>query len=220
MAEVIPAVQGLEAASAQAPERAPFFNPLQLYREKRQVRLLRRGDERAFARLMRDHQDRVFELLFRMLGDREEALDVSQEVFVAVHDALPGFRGESHLSTWIYRVAKNHCLNRLKYLARRERHRATELSLVPEGVLEERAPSRRPDEDIVERERRDLVQRAIAELEEEQRLLVVLRDLEGLSYHDVAAVTELPEGTVKSRLHRARILLADIVARLQEEEQR
>lgn len=220
MSEFIPAAQVLEGPGEEAPESSRLLNPLQHYRERRQLRLLRGGDERAFAQLVREHQDRVFDLVCRMLGDREEALDVSQEIFVAVHDALPAFRGESRLSTWIYRVAKNHCLNRLKYLSRRERHRATEISLVPEGVLEERAPSRRPDQEIAEREERDLVQRAIAELEEEQRLLVVLRDLEGLSYHEIAAVTEQPEGTVKSRLHRARLLLADIVARLQEEEQR
>jgi RNA polymerase sigma-70 factor (ECF subfamily) len=218
MSQVIPAIQVLEGPGDEAPEEGLLFHPLQQHRERRRLRLLRQGDERAFAQLVREHQDRVFDLIYRMLGDREEALDLSQEVFVAVHDALPSFRGDSQLSTWIFRVAKNHCLNRLKYLSRRERHRATEISLVPEGVLEERAPSRRPDQDIAERERRDLVQRAIAELEEEQRLLVVLRDLEGLSYHEIAAVTEQPEGTVKSRLHRARLSLAEIVARIQEEQ--
>jgi RNA polymerase sigma-70 factor (ECF subfamily) len=214
-----PLVRGLEPdqPAEGRSTSGPLVRGLELLRERRQARLLRRGDPCAFAQLVRDHQDRVFELVFRMLGDREEALDLSQEIFVAVHDALPCFRGDSRLSTWIYKVAKNHCLNRLKYLDRRERHRAMEISQVPEAVLEASAPSPRPDQGIAERERRDLVQRAIAELDEEHRLLVVLRDIEGLSYHEVAAVTEQPEGTVKSRLHRARSRLAQIVARLEEE---
>lgn len=190
---------------------------LLVYRERMLLRRLRRGDERAFAELVRAHQDRVFDLVCRMLGDREEALDLSQEIFVAVHGAVVRFRGESRLSTWIFRVAKNHCLNRLKYLGRRERGRSTEISKVPESVLEANAPSARPDDAISQGETRALVQRAIAELDEEHRLLVVLRDVEGLSYHEIAAITEQPEGTVKSRLHRARAQLVVIVERLERE---
>jgi len=188
-----------------------------LARERILLARLRRGDERAFVEIVHRYQDRVFDLIFRMVGDREEALDLSQEVFVAIYEAVDRFRGESALSTWIFRVAKNHCLNRLKYLGRRERGRSTEISDVPEGMLEASAPSRRPDEALAQGEARQMLRRAIAELDEEHRLLVVLRDVEGLSYHEIAAVTEQPEGTVKSRLHRARAALAHIVARLERE---
>jgi RNA polymerase sigma-70 factor (ECF subfamily) len=209
---------GPEAAAAgESVPASGLGDTLAMLRERMLLRRLRRGDDRAFAQLVREHQDRVFDLLFRMLGDREEALDLSQEVFVSVHAALGRFRGESRLSTWIYRVAKNHCLNRLKYLQRRQRGRSTEISDVPEGVLEASLPSRRPDEAIVEREEKALVQRALGELDEEHRLLLVLRDIEGLPYHEIAQVTELPEGTVKSRLHRARAALAVVVARLEKE---
>ncbi len=187
------------------------------FRERMLLRRLRHGDERAFAELVKANQDRVFDLVYRMIGDREEALDLSQEVFVAVHAAVGRFRGEARLSTWIFRVAKNHCLNRLKYLGRRERGRSTEISGVPEAVLERNAPSARPDEAVAVSETRTMVQRAIAELDEEHRLLVVLRDVEGLSYHEIAAITDQPEGTVKSRLHRARAALAEIIARLERE---
>jgi RNA polymerase sigma-70 factor (ECF subfamily) len=181
------------------------------------LRRVRRGDDRAFTELVREHQDRVYDLLFRMLGDREEALDLSQEVFTSVHEAIPRFRGESRLSTWIFRVARNHCLNRLKYLQRRQRGRTREISEVPESELESCAPSRRPDENVAEAEMRAMVQRAIAQLDEEHRLLLVLRDIEGLSYHEIAEITEQPEGTVKSRLHRARASLARIVVQLEKE---
>jgi RNA polymerase sigma-70 factor (ECF subfamily) len=193
------------------------LDALALLRERATVRKLRRGDERAFAELVRTHQNRVFEMVYRMIGDREEALDLSQEIFVSVHGALGRFRGDSRLSTWIFRVAKNHCLNRLKYLGRRERGRSTEISDVPESELEAHVPSERPDDALAAAQQRDLVQRAIAELDEDHRLLVVLRDMEGLSYHEIAAITDQPEGTVKSRLHRARAALADIVARLEAE---
>lgn len=167
------------------------------------IRRLRRGDERAFEELVRDHQDRVFGLILRMLGDRGEAEDLTQEVFVAVHQALPRFRGESRLSTWIWRIAKNHALNRIKVLVRRER-------LPDAGPLEE-AP--RPDRVYDERERRSAVQRAIARLEPDSRLVVALRDLEGLSYEEIAEIVEEPLGTVKSRLHRARLRLAEMLSK-------
>ncbi|MGC4114210.1 MAG: sigma-70 family RNA polymerase sigma factor [Myxococcales bacterium] len=213
-------------ASAPGPEATldstpppPNADPevVEQYRERMLLRRLRHGDERAFAELVKANQDRVFDLVYRMIGDREEALDLSQEVFVAVHAAVGRFRGEARLSTWIFRVAKNHCLNRLKYLGRRERGRSTEISDVPEAVLERNAPSTRPDEAVSASETRTMVQRAIAELDEEHRLLVVLRDVEGLSYHEIAAITDQPEGTVKSRLHRARAALAEIIAKLERE---
>lgn len=207
---------GAEAEAAEEPAPADP-EALELYRQRALLRRLRRGDERAFGELVRLHQDRVYDLVYRMLGDREEALDLSQEIFVSIHGAVARFRGESRLSTWIFRVAKNHCLNRLKYLGRRERGRSTEISDVPESLLEASVPSRRPDDAVAEGETRALVQAAIRELAEDHRLLVVLRDVEGLSYSEIAAITDQPEGTVKSRLHRARAALAEIVARLEKE---
>ena len=190
---------------------------VELQRERALLRKVRRGEERAFAELVREHQDRVFDLVFRMLGDREEALDISQEIFVSIHSAVARFRGDSRVSTWVFRIARNHCLNRLKYLGRRERGRSTEISDVPEAVLERNNPSTRPDAAMEESQQKEMVQRAIAELTEEHRMLVVLRDIEGLSYHEIAAITDQPEGTVKSRLHRARAALAEIICRIEKE---
>ncbi len=189
-------------------------------RELQLVARIRRGDERAFAELVRGHQDRVFDLLFRMIGDREEAEDLAQEVFVAVHGAVGKFRGESRLSTWIFRVAKNHCLNRIKYLGRRGKDgRNVNLEDAPElADLDEDQEEKRPDRILEQRQVASLLKRAMAELSEEHRLLVVLRDVEGLSYEEIMDITDQPEGTVKSRLHRARAHLATIVAKLQAEE--
>ncbi|HEY3447730.1 MAG TPA: sigma-70 family RNA polymerase sigma factor [Myxococcales bacterium] len=215
----LPVAAGGPGADLDSTPPPPNADPevVEQFRERMLLRRLRHGEERAFAELVKANQDRVFDLVFRMIGDREEALDLSQEVFVAVHAAVGRFRGESRLSTWIFRVAKNHCLNRLKYLGRRERGRSTEISDVPEAVLERNAPSLRPDDAASVNETRTMVQQAIAELDEEHRLLVVLRDVEGLSYHEIAAITDQPEGTVKSRLHRARAALAEIIAKLERE---
>ncbi|HVE84581.1 MAG TPA: sigma-70 family RNA polymerase sigma factor [Myxococcales bacterium] len=174
------------------------------------ARALRGGDPAAFEGLVREHQDRVFDFCVRMLGDREEALEVVQEIFVSVHQALPTFRFDSKVSTWIYRISKNHCLNRLKYLARRGRGRSDELDGVSEEALAEAAGAPpRPDEALQAEAERALVQKAIARLEPDQRMLVALRDIEGLSYEEMVDVTGLPLGTVKSRLHRAREKLAE-----------
>src|SRR5215813_6022412 len=96
-------------------------------RERLLLRRLRDRDERAFREMVEAYQDRVFNLLFRMIGAREEAEDLAQEVFVTVFKSIDQFRGESKLSTWLYRVAANHCKNRIKYLARRHDRSTSEL---------------------------------------------------------------------------------------------
>jgi RNA polymerase sigma-70 factor (ECF subfamily) len=182
--------------------------PAVLAREQLLVARVRRGDERAFTEMVRTHQDRVVDLCYRMLNDKQEALEVAQEVFVSLHASIARFRGESRLSTWMFKVAKNHCLNRLKYLGRRSRGRTDELSDVPEAELASHGNLPSPQEALLGKEQAERVQRAISQLSEEHRLLVVLRDLEGLSYDEIVQITDQPEGTVKSRLHRARAQLA------------
>jgi RNA polymerase sigma-70 factor, ECF subfamily len=178
---------------------------------------LRRGDPEAFELLVREHQDRVFDFCVRMVGDREEASDLVQEIFVSVHQNLGKFREDSKLSTWIFRISKNQCINRLKYLKRRGRGRSDEYGEVGEDVLSGAigAPPT-PDAALESARERARVQRAISQLEPDARVLVALRDIEGLSYEEIIDITELPEGTVKSRLHRAREKLAELLGRLEE----
>lgn len=178
---------------------------------------LRRKDPSAFELLVRTHQDRVYDFCVRMLTDREEAFDLTQEIFISVHAHLDKFRADAKLTTWIYRIARNHCLNRLKYLKRRGRGRSEEYGEGNElSINESMGGPQRPDEAVSARTDRELVHRAIQELDEDQRSLVVLRDVEGLSYEEIVEITELAEGTVKSRLHRAREKLATILTRLEE----
>ncbi|MBM4776727.1 MAG: sigma-70 family RNA polymerase sigma factor [Archangiaceae bacterium] len=177
---------------------------------------LRRNDPSAFETLVRLHQDRVYDFCVRMLNDREEAFDLTQEIFLSIHQNVDKFRADAKLTTWIFRISRNHCLNRLKYLKRRGRGRSEEFGEVNEkAISESMGGSSQPDDLVVKQRERQLVHQAIEELDEEQRSLVVLRDVEGLSYDEIMEITELPEGTVKSRLHRAREKLAGILAKLE-----
>lgn len=188
-------------------------------REAQLVEQLKRRDEAAFNELVRLYQERVFRLVLRMLGDRSEAEDVAQEVFITVFKSIDGFRGDSKLSTWLYRVATNHCKNRIKYLDRRARGKKKELDeLAEHGALESAsmgtsAQVARPDQQAEAHEIEMIVRAAIMELDEDQRVLVIMRDVENMSYEEIQHETGLPEGTVKSRLHRARLALAKAVQR-------
>ncbi len=178
---------------------------------------LRRGEPEAFEALVRSHQDRLYDFCVRMLGDREEASDLVQDIFVSAHQHLPRFREDSKLSTWLLRIAKNHCINRLKYLKRRGRGRSEEYGEQSEGALQEALGSAPGPEAALESAREQArVQAALSRLEPDARMLVALRDIEGLSYEEIVSITELALGTVKSRLHRAREKLADLLGALEE----
>ncbi|MEM9069171.1 MAG: sigma-70 family RNA polymerase sigma factor [Myxococcota bacterium] len=189
--------------------------------EAKLVERLKRQDEAAFNELVRLYQGRIFRLVFRMLGDRAEAEDLAQEVFVTVFKSIGGFRGDSKLSTWMYRVATNHCKNRIKYLGRRARGQKQEFDEVTDAHSLESATMStsvrlpRPDEMVTGRETEHFIRVALHELPEDQRQLVVLRDIENLTYEEIQKLTGLASGTVKSRLHRARLALAKRVRELQ-----
>jgi RNA polymerase sigma-70 factor, ECF subfamily len=181
-------------------------------RERRLLRKLRDRDEKAFREMVEEYGDRVFNLTYRMMGNREEAEDVAQEVFITVFKSIETFREEAKFSTWLYRITANHCKNRIKYLSRRhEKGKAEFDERVERGGAAvgsaAPSPSQRPDTALEGAQIEVLMQQAIAMLDEEHRILVVLRDVEELSYEEICQITELPIGTVKSRLHRARVAL-------------
>jgi RNA polymerase sigma-70 factor (ECF subfamily) len=166
------------------------------------------GDLAAFEALVRRYQDRVYRLLLRMLGSAADAEDAAQETFLNLHRHGHRFRGDARFSTFVYRVATNTALNRRRTLGR-SRARVEKLAAlydvghdVPQGP-----PG--PDQATFGRELRERVQRALAALPDKLRLPLVLFDIEGLPYAEVSAVLGLAEGTVKSRIHRARLALRD-----------
>jgi len=166
------------------------------------------GDPSAFEVLVRRHERRVFGLVFRMLGNREEAEDVAQEAFLALHRHGRRFRGEARFSTFVYRVAANAALNRRRSLGRR---RAREEALAHRQDAGDDLPStpRDPEDAASGGEIQERVQTALLGLPRDLRMAVVLYDIEGQSYGEIAQVLRIPEGTVKSRIHRARTALRD-----------
>lgn len=183
--------------------------------EKHLLRAVKNGQPDAFDQLVHLHQNKVFGLCLRMLGDSAEAEDLAQDVFLTVFCSIHTFREECLLSTWIYRITRNHCLNRLKFLKRRAHNRKQPLDETQQADVlgqELHAPVAgvlaRPDHLVEGRQMESILQSQINRLGEEHRELIVLRDIENLSYEEIQAITGLPEGTVKSRLHRARMELA------------
>lgn len=182
------------------------------------VARLRARDEDAFADAVSAYSGKVYGLVLRLVNDHGEAQDIAQEVFVTLWKSIDSFRGESRFSTWLLRIAANHAKNRIKYLSRRPTDRG-DLAAASEEVLADRhhtpAHGHLPAPDVVMESSQTgaIVARAIATLDEDHRLLVVLRDIEEMSYEEICEITNLPEGTVKSRLHRARMELKDLLAK-------
>jgi RNA polymerase sigma-70 factor (ECF subfamily) len=161
------------------------------------------GDEVAFETLVRRHERRVFGVALRMLGSREEAEEVAQEVFLSLHRNGHRFRKEARFSTFVYRVAVNAALNRLRSLRRRRARLHGLMERQESGDDLPYAP-RGPEDSVLGDEIRARLQREILALGEALRAPLVLHDVEGLPYAEIASVLGVAEGTVKSRIHRAR----------------
>jgi RNA polymerase sigma-70 factor (ECF subfamily) len=162
----------------------------------------RQGDEAAFEQLVLRHQRYVFNLAYRVLGDYTEAEDMTQEAFVRVWRGLSGFRGQARFTTWLYRIVHNLCLNRLPGLQR---------ELLQTEPLEEvlADPGLSPADLFAVREQMAFLHAQMDRLPEKYRLVLTLRYLQHLSYDEIAAALEMPMGTVKTHIHRARRLLRE-----------
>lgn len=182
-----------------------------------ELNLVRRclaGEDEAFEELVHGYQNMVFNLAYRFLTSRQEAEDLSQEVFLKVFRSLDTFRRASSLKTWIYRITTNMALNRLKWLRRRLRHRQLSIDA---GAEEEMPPMSEslpdlgpgPDRRLHGAQIEKRLQLAIDELSDEQKAVVILRDIEGLSYEEIAETLGINIGTVKSRLARGRANLQE-----------
>ena len=176
------------------------------------VRAIQAGDMAAFDQMVVKHKDKLFNMVYWFLGDYQEANDCSQEIFIKVFKSIKKFRSESSFSTWLYRIAINTCKNRLKSSAYRWKKKTVPLEN-PESLeqgnlyykIQNDSPS--PANELEKKERLMMIQKAINGLPQEQNRVIVLRDIQGLSYQEIVDVTGLNIGTVKSRLARARMEL-------------
>ena len=183
--------------------------------EVRFIDKLKEGDPAAFDRLVEERTSEIFALLYRLTDDREEARDLTQETFLLAFRNVAQFRGDADLRTWLYRIAVNQARNRWRWWRRRRRERTVSLD-EPAGSSDDSPSlgSRLPDDGaedpertVLARERERILLTALGSLSRNYREVVVLRDIEGLSYEEVASTLEISVGTVKSRLSRGRLEL-------------
>lgn len=179
----------------------------------------RKGDADAFEVLVERHQRRMLNVAYRMTGDYDEACDVVQEAFLSAWRAIRSFRGEAKFSTWLYGIVVNHARTRLKKAQALSRHERTSIDdpAGPEGEGPRRgAPDcgESADERLEKKEIEARVQKCIEELDAEHREVIILRDIQGFTYEEIGCMLNLPEGTVKSRLFRARAALKNCLVRV------
>lgn len=189
-----------------------------LLEDRELVRRCLERDLYSFDELMRRYEQKVYSLAFHMLGNPHDAADLAQEAFLKVYRALPAFRGDALFSTWLFRIVTNTCLDG----RRRARRRPPVISLSQPPGNESKAPAELPDnsndpqDSYLQMEMRQEMQALLGQLPAAQRLVLVMRDLEGYSYEEIAAALNISPGTVKSRLHRARLRLRDLYVRREE----
>lgn len=176
------------------------------------------GDEKAFSEIVLTYQKKVFNIAFRMLGNREEAKELSQEVFLTVLESIKDLKEAIKFESWLTQITLNHCRNRWKYLKRRQYFKTDSLDdpiETEDGEMERQVfdPSDNPETSLEKKMIRQFVQSGLMKLKEDQREMIVLRDLQGYSYEELGELFSLPEGTIKSRLHRARMDLKEILGK-------
>ena len=172
------------------------------------------GDQDAFAQLVLRYQRRVFNLVYRMLQQYEEATEITQETFLAAWQGLPAFRGDARFPTWLYRIAYN-CS--LKQLELRKRDRALKAALEAEQILENANNEHRTNAEIDAHDRQALIQEHLSHLPAKYRIVLILRHLQDMTYEEMAEILMMPIGTIKTHLFRARNLLKERLQSLNRE---
>ncbi len=184
------------------------------------VERIRAGDPDAWGELLSSYQDRLYSICVRMVHDRELARDLTQDAMVKIIQGLESFDARAKLSTWMIRVTMNVCLSRLRSEKLRRHASLEQLRAGGDSLERERmiAAGREPDPTagVSQEEGRDMLARALQEISDEHRAILVLRDMRGLDYEQIAQVLDIAVGTVKSRLFRARSALRDAIERLEE----
>lgn len=178
--------------------------------EQRLIHQAARGEAAAFEQLMRQHEGRMYAVALRMCGNREDAQDCLQEAMLRVYRAIGGFKGQSSFATWVYRVTMNTCLDELR---RRKVRTASSLDQLLDAGWAPTDEEDTPERHSIASEQRRMLEKAIAGLPEDMRAAIVLRDVQGFSYDEIAKMLEANVGTIKSRISRGREKLRDVLMR-------
>jgi RNA polymerase sigma-70 factor, ECF subfamily len=175
-----------------------------------------KGDSAAFGELVRRYQDRLFNTVYRLVDNAEDALDVVQDAFLNAYQALDSFKGDSLFFTWLYRIAVNTAIS----LKRKQRVVVSMDGGRDDGAVVEPADTSefsRPEQALEQAEQERRIQKALNQLSPEHRAVLVLKDMEGQKYETMADILQVPIGTIRSRLHRARVELRDILSKDEQE---
>jgi len=181
--------------------------------EKHLLESAKKGDIEAFEKLIETHEKKVFNIALRMMGNSEDAKDMAQETFIRVYRSLGDFKEQSSLSTWIYRITTNICLDELrkrknkKVLYIDDNIKSDDGEIKRDIVSDDLTPEEKVERDEIKR----MLNSAINDLSDEHRTVIILRDIQGFSYKEISDITNCPEGTVKSRICRARQALKEIL---------
>jgi len=165
----------------------------------------RKGDIRSFEELIMPFEKKVYNIAYRMMGNAEDAMDIAQEVFIKIYKNLSGFKAQSSLSTWIYRITVNTCMDEIR--RQKSKHTASLDAMVESGIpfsAKDKSDLGLPEKSFEKKEQRMVIENAISQLSEEYRVAVILRDIQGFSYEEIAEILQCSLGTVKSRLNRGR----------------
>ena len=183
--------------------------------ERRIIDSILAGNTQEFEVFVLQHQTQIYNLALKMVGNEQDAYDLTQDAFIRAYNSLDNFRGDSKFSVWLYRLASNICLDFLRVRRRKNFVSLTYLVSDDSEELELEIPDERycPHTELEKRELREAVRRGLTLLPDDQREILVLREVSGMSYDEIAAVLTLEPGTVKSRIFRARRKLCNILAR-------
>lgn len=177
--------------------------------ERELIRKAGDGDAYAFEQLMTAHESKMYAVALRMCGNREDAQDCLQEAMLRVYRAMSGFKGQSSFSTWVYRITMNSCLDELR---RRKSRAGTSLDALLENGFSPCDDGDTPEQNSLRSEQRRVLERAIAALPEDMRSAIVLRDIQGCSYDEIAQALDANVGTIKSRISRGREKLRAVLS--------
>lgn len=178
--------------------------------ERELVRRASQGDESAFELLMRTHESRMYAVALRMCANREDAQDCLQEAMLRIYRAISNFKFQSSFATWAYRITMNTCLDELR---RRKLRTATSLDVLLDTGWSPTDDGETPEQYSIASEQRRMLEKAIADLPEDMRAAIVLRDVQGFSYDEIARMLEANVGTIKSRISRGREKLREVLVR-------
>ena len=176
------------------------------------LKAAKEGNEFAFAQIVETYEKRIYRLCYRMTGHAEDAADQTQETFLKAWRGLPSFQGDCSIGTWLHRLAVNCCIDYWRKEKKHRTHAAAEESQTDAAVqndVPDTGPG--PYEQLLQRERQEAVRRAMARLSPEHQAVLALREAGGLSYEEIASVLRIEEGTVKSRIARARVQLRNLL---------